>query len=100
MDAEQWRARQRQLREAMRSTRRTQAGSSGPQVITGSAAPVEGAVPFASVIVVCWNAAEVLGRCLEQLLAQDYPCYEIIVVDDSSRDGTLAAPQAAAARGG
>jgi GT2 family glycosyltransferase len=99
MEAQQWRARQRQLREAMRSTRRAQAGSSGPQVITGSAAPVEGAVPFASVIVVCWNAAEVLGRCLEQLLAQDYPCYEIIVVDDSSSDGTLAVAQAAAARG-
>ncbi len=48
------------------------------------------AFPLASVIVVCWNAADVLGRCLEQLLAQDYANYEVIVVDDGSEDDTLA----------
>ncbi len=100
MEAQQWRARQRQLREAVRSTRRTQVASPARGAVTGSDVPVEGASPFASVIVVCWNAAEVLGRCLDQLLAQDYPCYEIIVVDDGSTDGTLVVAQAAAARDG
>lgn len=45
--------------------------------------------PLASVIVVCWNSADVIGRCLEHLLAQDYPSYEIVVVDDGSRDRTV-----------
>jgi len=100
MEAQQWRARQSQLREAVRSTRRTQVASPARGAVTGSDVSVEGASPFASVIVVCWNAAEVLGRCLDQLLAQDYPCYEIIVVDDGSTDGTLVVAQAAAARDG
>ena len=52
-----------------------------------------------SVIVVCWNAAAVLGRCLEQLFAQDYAKREIIVVDDGSKDATLAVARAAAERG-
>jgi GT2 family glycosyltransferase len=52
-----------------------------------------------SVIVVCWNAAEVLGRCLDQLLAQDYSNYEVIVVDDGSQDDTLEVAQAASSGG-
>ncbi|HTZ85664.1 MAG TPA: glycosyltransferase family 2 protein [Solirubrobacteraceae bacterium] len=46
------------------------------------------AMPFVSIVVVCWNSADVLGRCLEQLFAQDYPNREIVVVDDGSDDGT------------
>ena len=46
--------------------------------------------PSVSVIVVCWNAEHVLERCLDQLLAQDYANFEIIVVDDGSQDDTLA----------
>jgi GT2 family glycosyltransferase len=53
-----------------------------------------------SVIVVCWNSAEVLGRCLDQLFAQDYPNVEIIVVDDGSSDHTLEVAEAAQRRGG
>jgi GT2 family glycosyltransferase len=44
---------------------------------------------LASVIVVCWNSEDVLGRCLEHLFAQDYSNREIIVVDDGSNDGTV-----------
>jgi GT2 family glycosyltransferase len=50
---------------------------------------VSKALPLVSVIVVCWNSADVLGRCLDQLQAQDYGNYEIIVVDDGSQDDTL-----------
>lgn len=45
--------------------------------------------PLASVIVVCWNSEDVIERCLEHLFAQDYPNYEIVVVDDGSGDETL-----------
>jgi GT2 family glycosyltransferase len=55
--------------------------------------------PLVSVIVVCWNSADVLGRCLDQLFAQDYKNYEIIVVDDGSDDDTLEIAQAARGRG-
>ncbi len=50
-------------------------------------------------IVVCWNAQDVLGRCLEHLLAQDHPNYEVIVVDDASTDRTTAIAQEVAADG-
>ena len=59
-----------------------------PPEADSSVTSVTEMVPLASVIVVCWNAADVLDRCLRQLLAQDYPNYEIIVVDDGSQDRT------------
>lgn len=55
--------------------------------------------PRVSVIVVCWNSADTLGRCLDQLLEQDYPDYEVIVVDDGSDDETLAVAERRLARG-
>jgi GT2 family glycosyltransferase len=45
--------------------------------------------PLASVIVVCWNSADVVGRCLDHLLAQDVDDYEIVLVDDGSQDRTV-----------
>jgi GT2 family glycosyltransferase len=55
--------------------------------------------PLVSVIVVCWNAAEVLGRCLDHLFAQDYANREIIVVDDGSDDDTALIAERARERG-
>ena len=39
-----------------------------------------------SVIVPVYNTAKYLNRCLESLMMQDYPSYEVILVDDGSTD--------------
>jgi GT2 family glycosyltransferase len=112
MDAQRWITDQRILREAVRAKRRTPDGrrpiaAAHPAAEGGSHARetraserrVDAARPLASVIVVCWNVADVLARCLDQLFAQDYPNKEIIVVDDGSSDSTLEEAEAAQARG-
>jgi GT2 family glycosyltransferase len=89
MNAQQWRAEQRRLRETLRSQRRTSDGRR-PATAPSQAPSPTGDPPavLASVIVVCWNAAATIGECLEHLLAQDYANYEVIVVDDGSEDET------------
>jgi glycosyltransferase involved in cell wall biosynthesis len=44
--------------------------------------------PKVSVIVCCYNAATTLEECLRSLDQLTYPDYEVIVVDDGSKDGT------------
>ena len=46
--------------------------------------------PVISVIVPAYNETKYIGRCLERVLASDYPSdrLEVIVVDDGSTDGT------------
>lgn len=46
--------------------------------------------PFVSVIVPVRNERRNISRCIEALLAQEYPenRYEILVIDNGSRDGT------------
>jgi GT2 family glycosyltransferase len=78
MDALRWRDEQRRLRATLTERR----GGERPS-------PTGASTPFVSVIVVCWNAADVLERCLEHLLAQVYVDREIVVVDDGSDDGTF-----------
>src|SRR6202041_1879721 len=87
---EQWRDEQRRLRSLVGERRSVD----GVEVSVD-----DRSAPFASVIVVCWNAEATLGRCLRQLGEQDYPAYEVIVVDDASSDGTLAIAEAASASG-
>lgn len=43
----------------------------------------------ASVVVVSYNTSAYIERCLESLLALDYPQVEIIVVDNASTDGSV-----------
>lgn len=44
--------------------------------------------PRVTVITPIYNNAKMIGECLESLLPQDYPDYEVIVVDDGSTDNT------------
>lgn len=42
-----------------------------------------------SVIIPAYNAEKTIVKCIKSLLAQTYPNYEIIVVNDGSKDKTL-----------
>lgn len=48
------------------------------------------AQPDLTVIIVSWNVRELLERCLSSVLSQSNVELEIIVVDNASRDGTVA----------
>lgn len=44
--------------------------------------------PTVSVALPCWNAEATLPACLDSLLAQTWPDFEVVAVDDGSTDGT------------
>ena len=44
--------------------------------------------PFVSVLVPARNEEHNIGVCVSLLLAQDYPHFEVIILDDNSTDGT------------
>jgi GT2 family glycosyltransferase len=44
--------------------------------------------PSISVIIVSWNHRLLLQRCLDALQAQDYPSFDITLVDNGSSDGS------------
>jgi len=55
-----------------------------------------GSPPLVSVIIPARNEARNIGRCVTSILASTYPELELIVVDDSSTDGTGTAAHGAA----
>lgn len=55
-------------------------------------------LPFVSVLVPARNEEGKIGRCLDSLIKQDYPNFEVIVIDDRSVDGTAAVIQSYAAQ--
>jgi hypothetical protein len=54
--------------------------------------------PLVSVILPTYNRAAMLPRAIETVLAQTYPHWELVVVDDASEDETAAVLEAAVAR--
>src|SRR4030042_5916828 len=46
--------------------------------------------PFISVLVPSRNEEKCIGGCIQSLLLQDYPSYEVMALDDQSSDSTLA----------
>jgi len=51
----------------------------------------EHSLPFVVVLVLAWNRREDTLRCLESLQRLTYPRYRLLLVDNGSNDGTLAA---------
>ena len=60
----------------------------GGELTKRSAAVPDKDLPAVSVVVCARNEQRNLKDYLPLLLSQDYPCYEVIVVDDSSEDET------------
>jgi chlorobactene glucosyltransferase len=46
--------------------------------------------PMISILVPVRDEEENIGRCIQSLLAQDYPAFEVLALDDNSSDGTFA----------
>ncbi len=53
--------------------------------------------PFVSVLIPARDEAARIAATVRSLLAQDYPRFELVILDDASRDGTADAIRAAAA---
>jgi len=43
-------------------------------------------MPKVSVILPCYNGARLVGQAIESVLAQTYKNFELIIVDDGSKD--------------
>ncbi len=54
--------------------------------------------PLVSVIIPCYNAEQYLAECIDSVLNQTYDNLEIIVVDNNSKDGSLAIAKEYAAK--
>jgi glycosyltransferase involved in cell wall biosynthesis len=54
--------------------------------------------PFVSVLTPVYNGAEYLHECIDSVVAQTYPAWELVVVDNRSEDGTPEIASAFAAK--
>src|SRR6266700_1955974 len=59
-----------------------------PQLNVGEG--TQKASPAVSVIVLNHNGEKIIGKCLDHLLAQSFDDFEIVVVDNDSKDGSRA----------
>ena len=60
--------------------------------------PVLSEYPAVSILIPCYNEGENVRETLEYLLHQHYPNYEIIAINDGSKDNTLEILQELAAQ--
>src|ERR1700753_1799917 len=54
--------------------------------------------PLVSVLMTAYNRAEYIGQAIESVLASTHANFELIIVDDGSKDDTLAAARSWAAK--
>ena len=45
--------------------------------------------PKVAIIILNWNRLEDIAECLESVKKTDYPNYEVVIVDNGSKDGSL-----------
>ncbi len=60
------------------------------QAIIGTGEVMAGEKPLVGVIILNWRDPGATLRCLEAVYASDYPAREVVVVDNSSGDGSVA----------
>jgi GT2 family glycosyltransferase len=56
--------------------------------LNGTCPPQPPRTPKVSVVICAYNAERTMRKCLESLRRLDYPNFEVIIVDDGSRDAT------------
>ncbi len=71
---------------------------SPPPPSVAATPPLPDQVPLVSIIVPARNEAQNIEACLQSLLAQEYPRFEVILVDDCSDDDTAAIASRVAAK--
>jgi cellulose synthase/poly-beta-1,6-N-acetylglucosamine synthase-like glycosyltransferase/peptidoglycan/xylan/chitin deacetylase (PgdA/CDA1 family)/spore germination protein YaaH len=49
--------------------------------------------PFVSVVIAAYNEEKVIGKTIDSILSSDYPYFEVLIVDDGSKDETAAVVQ-------
>ncbi len=57
-------------------------------ILNGTCPPALPKTPMVSVVICAYNAERTMLPCLESLRKLDYPNFEVIIVDDGSRDRT------------
>jgi GT2 family glycosyltransferase len=60
-----------------------------PPTTPRSPAAPDARTPHVTVVVLNFNGEAVVARCLEAVLAQDYPSFDVLLVDNASRDASL-----------
>lgn len=73
-----WASRHLQISRQHRST----------MIVTGTPVDRRSEWPFVSVLVAAKDEEENIGACIESVLMQEYPNFEMIVIDDRSDDAT------------
>src|SRR3954470_11744802 len=58
------------------------------RILVRPAPPIPQPPPKVSVLIPAKDEAQQIERCVSTVLAQDYPNFEVIVIDDRSTDGT------------